>query len=109
MNDSDLDRLLRTWSAPEVPPDDFRRGVWQRIAAHSEAPGWLRWLDPLLRPRLALTSIAVALIAGAAAGSAHAALKIKAAPVASADSAAVYVESINPLDPGHPRHAEQLR
>lgn len=111
MNDPELDSLLRRWSAPPVPADEFRRSVWQRIA-HGEAkaaPRALRWLDALLRPRAALAGFAVALITGAAGGVAHAAIKQKNAPAGVADSTAAYVQSINPLDPAHLAHSSAMK
>ena len=107
MNDPDLDRLLHAWRAPDVPADSFRRSVWQRIAdSEAAAPRWLRWLDPLLRPRMALTGIAAALFVGTAGGIAHAALTQKAGPPNAADSTAAYMQSINPLDPVHLRNGD---
>ncbi len=108
MNDSELDRLLRTWTAPEVPVDSFRRGVWQRIGNldAKTPPLWQRWLDALLRPRIAAAGFAAVVLAGTAAGSLHAAAQLKHASFAATDAAAAYVQSINPLDPAHLTHAE---
>jgi hypothetical protein len=108
MNDSDLDRLLRTWTAPEVPADAFRRGVWQRIEHLESAapPLWQRWLDALLRPRIAVAGFSAFVLAGTAAGMLHASVRIKSATFAASDAAAAYVQSINPLDPVHLTHAE---
>lgn len=104
MNDPDLDRLLRTWSAPPAPADEFRRGVWQRIAhGAAAAPRWQRWLETLFHPRTALAGLAAALVLGAAGGAAHGALTIRSQPVASA-GAEDYVQSINPLNPAHLHH-----
>lgn len=102
MNDPELDRLLRTWQAPAPPAEDFRRAVWQRLA-HAEitAPRWQRWLVALLRPRFAAAGFAAALIAGTAAGLLHAPSHTPAV----ADSTSAYIQSINPLDPMHLRHA----
>jgi len=111
MNDPKLDNLLRTWSAPPVPADEFRRNVWQRIA-HGEtamAPRGLRWLDALLRPRMAVAGFAAALIIGAAGGVSHAAIKQRGAAITMADSTAAYVQSINPLDPAHLRHSGDMQ
>lgn len=110
MNDSDLDRQLRTWTAPQVPADSFRRGVWQRIAQHeASAPRWLRWLDALLRPRVAIAGFAIVLAAGAGGGLLHASHQLKSITLASADATGAYVQSINPLDPVHLAHAQDMR
>jgi hypothetical protein len=110
MNDPDLDRLLRTWSTPNVPADEFRRQVWQRIAHGDAAPSRAsRWLDALLRPRVAFAGFAAALVIGTAGGVSHASIKQRVAPVTVADSTAAYVQSINPLDPVHLRHAGEMR
>jgi hypothetical protein len=108
MNDPDLDRLLRTWTAPEVPADSFRRGVWQRIEhLETAAPSlWQRWLDALLRPRIAVAGFAAVVIAGTAAGSLHASARLQHASFTASDAAAAYVQSINPLEPAHLTHAE---
>ena len=105
MNDSDLDKLLHEWTAPAVPEDTFRREVWQRIASlDATPPFWARWLDVLLRPRMAAAGIAVALAAGVAAGSAHTLVKLRYSNDA-ADATAEYFRSINPFDAAHLDHA----
>jgi hypothetical protein len=110
MTDPELDTLLKKWSAPAPPADEFRRSVWQRIA-HGEAavPRGLRWLEGLLQPRAALAGFAAALIIGTAGGVAHAAFKQKSVPVTIADSTEAYVQSINPLDPAHLPHSGGMK
>ena len=74
--DDKLSRLLRTSrpaadALPALPPR-FQEGVWRRLQAESAADRAESWLDALaaliLRPRFALTALAVLLIAGAALG-----------------------------------------
>ena len=76
-DDARLGALLREASrtaGPELPPR-FQEGVWRRIeeaAAPVKAPGGIAWLDALaalvLRPRLALATAAVLMVAGAMLG-----------------------------------------
>jgi len=73
--DVKLGALLRTSRvSPELPPR-FQEGVWRRIE-EADAPvkstGSIAWLDALaalvLRPRLALATAAVLMVAGALLG-----------------------------------------
>lgn len=98
MNDSELDRLLHTWTDPEVREDTFRRGVWQRIAQKESepAPWWQRFLDSLTRPRPAAAALTAVLLCGSIAGALHAGF------AADADSPAIagpgyYLRSIDPV------------
>ncbi len=73
--DMKLSALLReSRSAPALPPR-FQEGVWRRIeeaAAPGQSAGGIAWLDALaalvLRPRLALATAAVLMVAGALLG-----------------------------------------
>ena len=73
--DVKLNALLQTSrTAPALPPR-FQEGVWRRIE-EADAPvkttGGIAWLDALaalvLRPRLALATAAVLMVAGALLG-----------------------------------------
>jgi hypothetical protein len=74
-SDARLGALLRSArGAPGLPPR-FREGVWRRIeesAAPAKVSGDFTWLDALvammLRPRLALATVAVLVVAGALLG-----------------------------------------
>jgi hypothetical protein len=102
MNDSELDRLLHSWKAPETPADSFRKGVWSRISRIDEArPVWSRWINSLLRPRVALAGVVASLLIGTGGGVAHAISKQKGEADTLAETTAAYVQSINPLDPMH--------
>ena len=73
--DVKLATLLRaSRSGPTLPPR-FQEGVWRRIEesdAPAPAPGGLAWLDALaalvLRPRFALATATVLIVAGALLG-----------------------------------------
>jgi len=74
-DDLNLSRLLRAARPePELPPR-FQEGVWRRIA-ESESPvrgeAKVSWLDALvalvLRPRVAMATAALLIVAGAAVG-----------------------------------------
>ena len=73
-SDAKLSTLLRaSRTAPALPPR-FQEGVWRRIE-EADAPGksnGIAWLDALaalvLRPRLALATATVLMIAGALLG-----------------------------------------
>jgi hypothetical protein len=74
-SDAKLSTLLRaTRVAPTLPPR-FQEGVWRRIeeaAAPVKVTGGIAWLDALvtlvLRPRLAMATAAVLIVAGALLG-----------------------------------------
>jgi len=74
-SDAKLGALLRASRvSPELPPR-FHEGVWRRIekaAAPAKSNGGIAWLDALaalvLRPRLALATAAVLMVAGALLG-----------------------------------------
>ncbi len=74
-SDAKLGTLLRASRvAPSLPPR-FQEGVWRRIedpAAPAKTTGGIVWLDALaalvLRPRLALATAAVLMVAGALLG-----------------------------------------
>jgi hypothetical protein len=74
-SDVKLGALLRASRvSPELPPR-FQEGVWRRIeeaAAPAKSNGSIAWLDALaalvLRPRLALATAAVLMVAGALLG-----------------------------------------
>ncbi len=68
----DLGNLLKSWQpdTPEIP--DFRRKVWLRIEQTPSARGPSRFIEWLVRPRVALAMVAVALLIGGAAGAATA-------------------------------------
>ena len=74
-SDAKLGTLLRaSRPAPAVPPR-FQEGVWRRIeeaAAPAKSTGGITWLDALaalmLRPRLAMATAAVLMVAGALLG-----------------------------------------
>jgi len=73
--DAELSTLLRASRvAPTLPPR-FQEGVWRRIeeaAAPAKSNGGIAWLDALaalvLRPRLALATAIVLMVAGALLG-----------------------------------------
>ena len=73
--DAKLSTLLRASRvAPTLPPR-FQEGVWRRIeeaAAPAKSNGGIAWLDALaalvLRPRLALATAIVLMVAGALLG-----------------------------------------
>jgi len=67
-----LRTLLRESHPPPPLPPRFQESVWRRIA-NAETPAnrtpspfaWLeRWIERLLRPRFALASLALMLVAG---------------------------------------------
>jgi hypothetical protein len=74
-NDARLGTLLRASRvAPTLPPR-FQEGVWRRIEdaeSPAPAPGGIAWLDALaalvLRPRFALATATVMIVAGATLG-----------------------------------------
>ena len=74
-SDARLSALLReSRTAPALPPR-FQEGVWRRIEeadAPVKFPGGIAWLDALaaliLRPRLALATAAMLMVAGALLG-----------------------------------------
>ena len=74
-NEARLGTLLRaSRPAPTLPPH-FQEGVWRRIekaAAPAKATGGITWLDALaalvLRPRLAMATATVLIVAGALLG-----------------------------------------
>ena len=73
--DAKLSTLLRaSRTAPALPPR-FQEGVWRRIEdadAPAQSTGGMAWLDALaalvLRPRLALATATVLMVAGALLG-----------------------------------------
>jgi hypothetical protein len=74
-SDAKLGALLRESRVSPALPPRFQEGVWRRIeeaAAPIKATGGITWLDALvtlvLRPRLALTTAAVLIVAGALLG-----------------------------------------
>jgi hypothetical protein len=75
VSDAKLGALLRASRvAPTLPPR-FQEGVWRRIeeaSATAKATGGVTWLDALvtlvLRPRFALATAAVLMVAGALLG-----------------------------------------
>jgi len=88
----DLSNLLKSWD-PAVPePVAFKRGVWRRIeaadAGKSSALGtwWKDFLVSLARPRLAVATVALSMLAGAWIG--HA--------TANPDGRQAYLRSVNP-------------
>jgi hypothetical protein len=74
-DDARLSALLRASRTAPVLPPRFQEGVWRRIEK-AEAPagstGGIAWIDALatrmLRPRLALATVAVLIVAGALLG-----------------------------------------
>ena len=73
-SDAKLDALLRASRVSPALPPRFHEGVWRRIekaAAPAKSNG-ITWLDALaalvLRPRLALATAAVLMVAGALLG-----------------------------------------
>ena len=73
--DLKLGTLLRESRISPALPPRFQEGVWQRIeeaAAPAKATGGINWLDALaalvLRPRLAMATAAVLMVAGALLG-----------------------------------------
>jgi hypothetical protein len=74
-DDARLSALLHTSRATPALPPRFQEGVWRRIE-EADAPvkttGGIAWLDALaalvLRPRLALATAAVLIVAGALLG-----------------------------------------
>ncbi len=74
-DDARLSTLLRASRAAPTLPPRFQEGVWRRIeeaAAPAKSNGGIAWLDALaalgLRPRLALATATVLMIAGALLG-----------------------------------------
>ncbi|MGA2240578.1 MAG: hypothetical protein ABSH11_00855 [Verrucomicrobiota bacterium] len=74
-SDARLGALLRNSRVSPTLPPRFREGVWRRIeetAAPAKATGGITWLDALaalvLRPRLAVATAAVLMVAGALLG-----------------------------------------
>jgi hypothetical protein len=74
-NEARLGALLRESRVSPALPPRFQEGVWRRIeeaAAPVKAVGGITWLDALaalvLRPRLALATAAVLIVAGALLG-----------------------------------------
>ena len=74
-SDLKLGALLRASRASPALPPRFHEGVWRRIekaAAPAKSNGGIAWLDALaalvLRPRLALATAAVLMVAGALLG-----------------------------------------
>ncbi len=82
----DLGNLLKSWQpdTPETP--DFRRKVWLRIEQTPTARGYARFLYWFARPRVALATLAVALVIGGVAG----------ASTAERTDGAAYLRSVNP-------------
>ncbi len=81
----ELGNLLKSWDTevPEAP--DFRRKVWLRIEqTPAPRPAWI--LDWLVRPRVALAVIAIALLIGGVTG----------ATTAERTDSAAYIRSVNP-------------
>ena len=73
--DAKLGTLLRAARVAPVLPPRFQEGVWRRIEdaqAPVQSAGGLAWLDALaalvLRPRFALVTAAVLMVAGALLG-----------------------------------------
>jgi hypothetical protein len=74
-SDAKLSTLLRaSRPAPALPPR-FQEGVWRRLekaGAPAKATGGISWLDALaalvLRPRFALATVTVLMVAGALLG-----------------------------------------
>ncbi len=65
-----LNDLLKSWQ-PEIPePSDFRRNVWRKIEL--SRPKETSWLAEILalfaRPKLALATVALAVIVGGVIG-----------------------------------------
>ena len=74
-SDARLGALLRESRVSPALPPRFQEGVWRRIeeaAAPVKATGGITWLDALaalvLRPRFALATAAVLMVAGALLG-----------------------------------------
>jgi hypothetical protein len=74
-SDAKLSALLREVRASPAPPPRFQEGVWQRIEkaeTPAQSAGGVAWLDALaalvLRPRWAMATVAVLMIAGALLG-----------------------------------------
>ena len=74
-SDAKLGALLRASRVSPALPPRFHEGVWRRIekaAAPAKSNGGIAWLDALaalvLRPRLALATAAVLMVAGALLG-----------------------------------------
>jgi len=97
MNDDHLNALLRV-TREEIPslPASFQREVWQRIAVRKERnqwfPAFLAWIS---RPLPAAAAWSLAVLCGMFLGF----LRTDAAPTA--DKAAAYAQSINPLAKMH--------
>jgi hypothetical protein len=73
--DARLGALLRESRVSPALPPRFQEGVWRRIeeaAAPAKVTGGITWLDALvtlvLRPRLAMATAAVLMVAGALLG-----------------------------------------
>jgi hypothetical protein len=73
--DAELRALLRRGDEPFVLPGWFVPQLMHRVrrearetGAMAGAPAWLRWLDWLLRPGVAVTALLMALLIGAAGG-----------------------------------------
>jgi hypothetical protein len=81
--------------APELPPR-FQEGVWRRIE-HNDAPaesraGWLETLAALvLRPRWAMATVAVAVLAGVLSG------MVQGQRLADRETRDRYVASVSPM------------
>ena len=74
-SDAKLGALLRESRVSPALPPRFQEGVWRRIedaSAPAKATGGIAWLDALaalvLRPRLAMATAAVLMVAGALLG-----------------------------------------
>jgi|SRR5208282_335310 len=70
-SDAKLSTLLRTSRPATALPPRFHEGVWRRIeeaSAPAKVTGGITWLDALatlvLRPRLAMATAAVLIVAG---------------------------------------------
>ena len=104
-NDAPLRAVLREWQTDAPLPPRFQEQVWQRIA-REEAPAsatlwqlFARRVEALFnRPVLAVSYIAVLLVAGLATGYSQA--QVKSAHTA-AQYRARYVQSIDPYQPPH--------
>lgn len=94
MNDSEIDKLLRSAGREEPLPASFKRSVWQRI--ESESAGGFRfgeWLEvvlfPLTKPVAAATAVLAMTILGLGLGA-----KNSSDPE---NMKAAYVQSVSPF------------
>jgi hypothetical protein len=98
MNDSDLDKLLRSAGKEEPLPASFKRSVWQRIESESVGRFRLReWVEIVLFPLTKPVTAAATVLAMTLLG-----LGLGAKGFSDSENLkAAYVESVSPFKGAH--------